>query len=178
MVDSGHSIIGCHYDGYGVAITLVEGFGKKGYHILENWYKSEPTGLGRVVDKYDELFYYENIKTNRKVEIFLNNLPTLEKALGQALKIHPTPVKIASISHDEAFTLISSLIVEDKISLSHHTLPLEKELKMFDRSSINQNHQVYSLFNSIAQAESNRLTVPQRSYHVSGSIRRNRGFNW
>jgi hypothetical protein len=174
LVDSGHSIIGCHYDGHGVAITLVEGSGKKGYHILENWYKSEPTGLGRVVDKCDELFYYENIKTNRKVEIFLNNLPTLEKALGQALKIHPSPVKIASVSHDEAFTLISSLLVEQKISLSEYTLPLEKELKNFDPLLIDRNHQVYSLFNSIAQAESNRLTVPDRSCHVSGYVRRTR----
>jgi hypothetical protein len=174
----GHSIIGCHYDGYGVAITLVEGFGGKRYHVLENWHQPEATGFNRVIDKCDELFQQETTKPNRKVEIFINNLPTLENALGQALKIHPSPVKIASISHDEAFTLISSLIVEDKISLSEHTLALEKSLKEFDRLLINQNHQVYSLFNSIAQAESNRLTVPQRFYHVNGSFRRNRGVDW
>ena len=178
MVDSGHSIVGCHYDGYGVAITLVEGFGEKGYHVLENWHQSEPAGLNRVIDKCDELFYQEKTKPNRKVEIFINNLPTLETTLTKALKTNPSPVKIASISHDEAFTLISSLIVENKISLSEHTLALEKDLKRFDPSSINQNHQIYSLFNSIAQAESNRLTVPQRFYHVNGSFRRNRGVDW
>lgn len=171
---SGHSIIGCHYDGYGIAITLVEGFGEKGYHVLENWHRPEPTGLNRVIDKCDELFYQENIKPNRKVELFLNNLPALEKALTNALKTNPSSVKIASISPEEAFTLVSSLIVEQKFSLSEHTLALEKDLKKFDPSSINQNHQIHSIFNSVGQAESNRLTVPQRSYHVSGSFRKTR----
>ena len=171
----GHSIIGCHCDGYGVAITLVEGFGEKGYHVLENWHKSELPGYNRVIDKCDELFYQENIKPNRKVEIFINNLPTLEISLTKALKTNPSPVRIASILHDEAFTLISSLLVEQKISLSEHTLALEKDLRRFDPLSIDRNHQIYSLFNSIAQAESNRLTVPERSYSVNGSFRRNRG---
>jgi hypothetical protein len=175
LVDSGHSIIGCHCDGYGVAITLVESFGEKGYHIIENWHPPEFPGYKRVIDKCDELFYHENIKPNRKVEISINNLPTLEISLTKKLKTKPSQVKIATISPEEAFTLISSLLVEDKISLSEHTLALEKDLRRYDPLSTDRNHQIYSLFNSIAQAESNRLTIPERSYHVSGSFRRNRG---
>lgn len=174
MVDSEHSIIGCYYDGYGVAITLVEGFGEKGYHVLENWHKSEPTGLKRVVDKCDELFHQEKTKQKRKIEIFINNLPTLENELNKTLNVRPAPAKIASILADEAFTLISSLLVEQKFSLSQDTLGLEKDLKRYDPSSTNQNHQIYSIFNSVAQAESNRLLIPERFYHVSGSVRRPR----
>lgn len=178
MIDSKYSIIGCYCDGYGVAITLVKSLGDKGYHILENWYQSEFPGYNRVIDKCDELFYQENTKPNHKVEVFINNLPTLEVSLTKALKTNPSPVKIATVSPEESFTLISSLIAEDKISLSEHTLALEKDMKKFDPLSIDRNHQIYSLFNSIAQAESNRLTVPERSYSVSGYVNRNTGSKW
>ena len=177
LENSDHSIIGCHYDGYGVAITLVESFGEKGYHILENWHQSEPTGFNRVVDKCDELFHQENTKQKRRIEIFINNLPTLENGLNKVLKVRPTPVKIASILADESFTLISSLLVEEKISLSPHTLSLKNDLRRYDPSSINQNHQIYSIFNSVAQAESNRLSLPECSYRVSGSFKPPRLFD-
>jgi hypothetical protein len=175
LINSKHSIIGCHCDGYGVAFTLAESLGEEGYHVLENWYQAVFPGYNRVIDKFDELFYYENTKPNRKVEIFINNLPTLEISLTKKLKANPNQVKIATISPEEAFTLINSLLVEDKISLSDHTLALEKDLRKYDPLSVTKNHQVHSIFNAIAQAESNRLTLPERVYSVSGHINRSRG---
>lgn len=172
MEHSDHSIIGCHYDGYGVAITLVESFGEDRYHILENWHKSEPAARFQVVDKCDELFHQEKAKQKRKIEIFINNSLVLETVLNEVLKVCPSPVKIASILADEAFTLINSLFAEQKISLSQHTLSLKKDLRRYDPLLINQNHQIHSIFNSVAQAEFNRITIPKPHYSVSGRFKR------
>jgi hypothetical protein len=155
---SGHSIIGCYFDGFGAAIHLAEGFNEEGYHLLEEWYQITSTGFSRVIDKCDELFCQEIAKPNRKVEIFINPLITLEKGLTKYLKVYPSPVRIASIDREEAFTVLSSLLAERKISLAPQISGLEKELRSFDPLAIERNHRIYALFNAVAQPEFNRLT--------------------
>jgi len=173
MVDSKHSIIGCHYDGYGVAVTVAESSNEGDYHVLKEWYQLSPAVPLRVANECDEIFYYEALKPDRKIEIFINDSALLQQSLLKMPSITRNSIKVASIKKDDAFTVINSLLAEQKISSDSQVLGLEKELDLFDPSATHPNHRVYALFNAVGQAEFNRLTIPESFHHrVSGSIRR------
>jgi hypothetical protein len=171
MTEEERSLIGCFFDGYGVAIVIAEVLKGQEYYISQDWHQSIPTGFNRVVDKCEELFHQEISKPNRKVEFFINPLITLEKTLSKALNVYPSPVRVSSIDKNEAFTVISSLLVERKISLASQISGLEKELRSFDPSATSPNHRVYALFNSIGQVEFDRITSSRPNYSVFGQIK-------
>ena len=164
MVDSKHSIIGCHYDGYGVAITVAESSNEGDYHVLKEWYQLSPAAPFRVANECDEIFYYEALKADRKVEIFINDSALLQQSLLKMPSIIRNSIKVASIKKEDAFTVINSLLAEQKISSASQIVGLEKELELFDPSATHPNHRVYALFNAVGQAEFDRITMPKRYY--------------
>lgn len=91
--------------------------------------------------------------------------------LTETLQAYSNPVKIVSVEKEESFTLVSSLIAENRLSLSPQIFGLEQELKSFDVSGTYPNHRVQALLNAVGQAEFNRITVPKRYYSVSGHFK-------
>ena len=171
MVNSGHSIIGCHYAGNNAAVVLVKILNKREYHILEDWHQSGSVGFDSIIYQCSKLFHQEITKPNQKVEIFINCLGSLEMLLTETLQAYSNPVKIVSVEKEESFTLVSSLIAENRLSLSPQIFGLEQELKSFDVSGTYPNHRVQALLNAVGQAEFNRITVPKRYYSVSGHFK-------
>jgi hypothetical protein len=172
LANSGHSIIGCHYAGNNAAVVLVGILNKREYHILEDWYQSGSVGFDSIIYQCSKFFHQQINKSNQKVEIFINCLGSLEMVLTEALQAYPNPVKIVSVEKEESFTLVSSLIAEDRLSLAPQIFGLEKELRSFDVSATYPNHRVQALLNAVGQAEFNRITVPKRYHSVSGHVKR------